>query len=84
MGPGTQATLEGWRPLVNGFENDQAPLATDDNLRLVIRETAGPGQSNGLTTAVLKELCTGCHPFSIYYSIYAASALLGLSNALVL
>lgn len=52
FGPGTKAAEQGGRPLVDGLQNDFASFPMNHDLVLILRETAGTGQTDGLAAAM--------------------------------
>ena len=60
------------RPFIHRLQNDSASFAMDDDLVLIVREAARPGQADGLATAVAKQFGACGHTESIDYSLYVA------------
>jgi hypothetical protein len=79
--PSTKAALESGRPLVDGLEDDLTALATHDDFVLILGKPAGPGQADGLATAVTKQFGSFGHVESIDASIYTRNIPPALRNA---
>ena len=71
--PSAQRCQELRRPLVDGLQDDAAPLTTHDNLRRTFGKAERLRQTDGLTAAVLEELCSHLVYISQYIHLHKAT-----------